>query len=192
MEKLEPEAIRSGSVKSLSGDIHAPEDILRTGGRRNRGPDGRPAGRLRQGELVPAEMLVQHHDAECGAHSLSLRMCRYGHVGRTEMSAMQSPANKKLSKVSERATPAFVDALRRTAIAAEAGLVMNGRPRAGLKLTGPARTRTPVSRIAGRRSAPRRRPFQLLAHLQPARLGGLELSGDPRAASAKFDSLASS
>jgi len=52
-------------------------------------------------------------------------ICRYGHVGRTEIGAIRIAANESYFQVSARATAGFVKALRRATISPEdQGLVI--------------------------------------------------------------------
>ncbi|HVF37519.1 MAG TPA: DbpA RNA binding domain-containing protein, partial [Sphingomicrobium sp.] len=52
-------------------------------------------------------------------------ICRYGHVGRSEIGAIRLAANESYFEVAQRASPGFIKALRRATIAPEdEGLVI--------------------------------------------------------------------
>ena len=125
MEKLEPEAIAAALVQALRKDLPAPEDVLAAGQRPERGTDGPRPGfeganwfRLNAG---------RRHNAD--PRWLLPLICRYGHVGRTEIGAIRIAASESYFQVSERATPGFIKALRRATIGPEdQGLVIEPAP----------------------------------------------------------------
>ena len=125
MEKLAPKAIAAALVQALRKDMPAPEDVLAPGQRPERGSDGPRPGfeganwfRLNAG---------RHHNAD--PRWLLPLICRYGHVGRTEIGAIRIAANESYFQVSERATPDFIKALRRATIGPEdQGLVIEPAP----------------------------------------------------------------
>ena len=125
MEKLEPEAIAAALVQALRKDLPAPEDVLAPGQRPERGTDGPRPGfeganwfRLNAG---------RRHNAD--PRWLLPLICRYGHVGRTEIGAIRIAANESYFQVSERATSGFIKALRRATISPEdQGLVIEAAP----------------------------------------------------------------
>jgi ATP-dependent RNA helicase DeaD len=126
VEKLGAEAIAAALVKSLRKDLPAPEDMLAPGQRPERdsggGPrpgfDGASWFRLNAG---------RRHNAD--PRWLLPLICRYGHVGRTEVGAIRIAANESYFQVSERATPGFIKALRRATIVPEdEGLVIEPAP----------------------------------------------------------------
>ena len=122
MAQLTPEAIAAALVKSLRTDLPAPEDLLGSGKRDDKGvPAGPRAGfegaswfRLNAG---------RRHNAD--PRWLLPLICRYGHVTRAEIGAIRLAANESYFQVSEKATPAFIKALRRATISPEdQGLVI--------------------------------------------------------------------
>jgi ATP-dependent RNA helicase DeaD len=126
MHKLEPEAIAAALVKSLRRDMPAPEDVLAPGERgeprSDAGPrpgfDGATWFRLNAG---------RRHNAD--PRWLLPLICRYGHVQRTEVGAIRIAVNESYFQISERATPAFIKAIRRATIAPEdQGLVIDAAP----------------------------------------------------------------
>lgn len=115
MEKLSPEAIAAALVKSLRTDMPAPEDILATGGREQRGENApRPGFEGARWFRINAG---RRHNAD--PRWLLPLICRYGHVTRTEIGAIRLAANESYFQVSERATPGFQKALRKAVIAPE-------------------------------------------------------------------------
>jgi ATP-dependent RNA helicase DeaD len=117
MDKLSPEEIAAALVRSLRIDLPAPEDIL--------GPSERSAAR--GGEPGPRpgfEDAVWFRLNAGRRHNADPRwllplICRYGHVGRTEIGAIRIAANESYFQVSARAMPGFSKALRRATIAPE-------------------------------------------------------------------------
>jgi ATP-dependent RNA helicase DeaD len=124
MQKLAPEAIAAALVKSLRTDMPAPEDILRPGERPERDPGPRPGFENANWFRLNAG---RRHNAD--PRWLLPLICRYGHVGRTEIGAIRIAASESYFQVSERATPGFIKALRRATIAPEdQGLVIEPAP----------------------------------------------------------------
>jgi ATP-dependent RNA helicase DeaD len=125
MKQLEPEAIAAALVRSLQTDMPAAEDILGPGEREPRGTEGHRQGfddatwfRMNAG---------RRHNAD--PRWLLPLICRYGHVGRTEVGAIRIAANESYFQISGRATPSFVKALRRATISPEdEGLVIEPAP----------------------------------------------------------------
>jgi ATP-dependent RNA helicase DeaD len=125
MRTLAPESIAQALVRSLRTDLPAPEDILGPGERAERGAESPRPGfenatwfRLNAG---------RRHNAD--PRWLLPLICRYGHVGRTEIGAIRIAANESYFQVSERASPGFIKALRRATIAPEdQGLVIEPAP----------------------------------------------------------------
>jgi len=125
MATLSPEAIVAALVKSLRTDMPAPEDILSPAERAERRPDGPRPGfenavwfRMNAG---------RRHNAD--PRWLLPLICRYGHVGRTEIGAIRIAASESYFQVSERATPGFIKALRRAVISPEdQGLMIEPAP----------------------------------------------------------------
>ena len=124
MEKLPPESIAAALVKSLRSDMPAPEDILRPGERAEREPGPRPGFENAKWFRLNAG---RRHNAD--PRWLLPLICRYGHVGRTEVGAIRIAQNESYFQISERATPGFVKALRRATISPEdQGLVIEPAP----------------------------------------------------------------
>ena len=124
MAQLSPEAIAAALVKSLRTDMPAPEDILRPGERAEQDPGPRPGFENANWFRLNAG---RRHNAD--PRWLLPLICRYGHVGRTEIGAIRIAASESYFQVSERATPGFVKALRRATIAPEdQGLVIEPAP----------------------------------------------------------------
>ena len=87
----------------------APEDVLAPGQRAEHGAD---AG-VRAGFEGASWFRInagRRHNAD--PRWLLPLICRYGHVGRTEIGAIRIAANESYFQVSERATPGFIKALR--------------------------------------------------------------------------------
>jgi ATP-dependent RNA helicase DeaD len=122
MEQLTPDAIVAALIRSLRTDLPAPEDILASGRREERGGEGGP----RQGFEGATWFRLnagRRHNAD--PRWLLPLICRYGHVNRTEIGAIRLAQHESYFQVSERATPGFVKALRRAKIAPEdQGLVI--------------------------------------------------------------------
>ncbi len=122
MDQLTPEAIAAALIRSLRVDMPAPEDILGSGRREERGADDghRPGFEEASWFRINAG---RRHNAD--PRWLLPLICRYGHVTRTEVGAIRLAANESYFQVSARATPGFIKALRRAAIAPEdQGLVI--------------------------------------------------------------------
>ena len=115
MEKLPPETIAAALVRSLRTDLPAPEDILSSGGRDDRGEPGPRAGF--EGSTWFMINAGRRHNAD--PRWLLPLICRYGHVNRSEIGAIRVAANESYFEVTQRATPGFVKALRRATIAPE-------------------------------------------------------------------------
>jgi ATP-dependent RNA helicase DeaD len=119
LSRLEPEAIAAALVRSLQTDMPAPEDILGPG---ERAPDPGPRPGFEAASWFRLNA-GRRHNAD--PRWLLPLICRYGHVGRTEVGAIRIAANESYFQVSERATPSFIKALRRANIAPEdEGLVI--------------------------------------------------------------------
>jgi ATP-dependent RNA helicase DeaD len=116
MEKLPPEAIAAALVRSLRTDMPAPEDILGSGGREQRGSEGGPRPGF-EGASWFRINAGRRHNAD--PRWLLPLICRYGHVTRTEIGAIRLAANESYFQVSERAAPGFMKALRKATIAPE-------------------------------------------------------------------------
>ena len=115
MAELQPEAIAIALVRSLRTDLPAPEDILGSGGRDDRGEPGPRAGF--EGSTWFMINAGRRHNAD--PRWLLPLICRYGHVNRGEIGAIRIAANESYFEVTQRATPGFVKALRRATIAPE-------------------------------------------------------------------------
>jgi ATP-dependent RNA helicase DeaD len=115
MAQLSPEEIAISLVQALRTDLPAPEDILSSGGREDRGQPGpRPGFESSTWFRINAG---RRHNAD--PRWLLPLICRYGHVGRNEIGAIRLAANESYFEVTERATPGFIKALRRATIAPE-------------------------------------------------------------------------
>ena len=122
MEQLAPEAIAAALIRSLRTDMPAPEDILASGRRDERGTEGGPRPGF-EGASWFRLNAGRRHNAD--PRWLLPLICRYGHVTRTEIGAIRLAASESYFQVSERATPGFIKALRRATIAPEdQGLVI--------------------------------------------------------------------
>lgn len=122
MDRMAPEAIAAALVRSLRTDMPAPEDILGSGQRGERRAEGGPRPGF-EGASWFRLNAGRRHNAD--PRWLLPLICRYGHVTRTEIGAIRLAANESYFQVSERATPGFIKALRRAAIAPEdQGLVI--------------------------------------------------------------------
>ena len=125
MEKLSPEEIAAALVRSLRTDLPAPEDILGSGSREERGEAGPRAGF--EGSTWFVINAGRRHNAD--PRWLLPVICRYGHVGRNDIGAIRIAANESYFEVTERATPGFIKALRRATIAPEDdGMVIEMAP----------------------------------------------------------------
>ena len=133
---LTPEAIAAALIRSLRTDLPAAEDILAPGDRaaaRDSGPrvefEGAKWFRMNAG---------RRHRAD--PRWLLPLICRYGHVGRSEIGAIRIAANESYFQVTERATPGFLKALRRATIAPEdEGLMIELSPTAPAEMQQPPR-----------------------------------------------------
>jgi ATP-dependent RNA helicase DeaD len=130
MDQLEPEAIAAALLRSLRTDMPAPEDILASGARDERGGERAPRAGFEDASWFRLNA-GRRHNAD--PRWLLPLICRYGHVGRTEIGAIRVAANESYFQVSQRATQGFIKALRRATIAPEdQGLVIElAEPRAG-------------------------------------------------------------
>ena len=115
MEKMAPEAIAAALVRTLRTDLPAPEDILPSGGRDDRGEPGPRAGF----EDSTWFMINAGRRHNADPRWLLPLICRYGHVHRGEIGAIRIAANESYFEVTQRATPGFIKALRRAVIAPE-------------------------------------------------------------------------
>jgi ATP-dependent RNA helicase DeaD len=121
MAQLAPEDIAVALVRALRTDLPAPEDILGSSGREDRGEPGPRAGF--EGSAWFRINAGRRHNAD--PRWLLPLICRYGHVGRNEIGAIRVAANESYFEVTQRATPGFIKALRRATIAPEdEGLVI--------------------------------------------------------------------
>lgn len=126
VKTLAPEAIAAVLVKSLRRDMPAPEDLLAPGQRVERRADAGPRAGF-EGASWFRLNAGRRHNAD--PRWLLPLICRYGHVGRTDIGAIRIAANESYFQVSERATPGFIKALRRATIAPEdQGLVIELAP----------------------------------------------------------------
>jgi ATP-dependent RNA helicase DeaD len=122
MDRMSPEAITAALIRSLRTDMPAPEDILGPGRHGERRSEGGPRPGF-EGASWFRLNAGRRHNAD--PRWLLPLICRYGHVTRTEIGAIRLAANESYFQVSERATPGFIKALRRAAIAPEdQGLVI--------------------------------------------------------------------
>ena len=122
MDRMSPEAITAALIRSLRTDMPAPEDILGPGRQGERRSEGGPRPGF-EGASWFRLNAGRRHNAD--PRWLLPLICRYGHVTRTEIGAIRLAANESYFQVSERATPGFIKALRRAAIAPEdQGLVI--------------------------------------------------------------------
>ncbi len=115
MAQLSPEDIAVALVQALRTDLPAPEDILAQGGREDRREPGPRAGF--EGSTWFMINAGRRHNAD--PRWLLPLICRYGHVSRNEIGAIRIAANESYFEVTQRATPGFVKALRRSTIAPE-------------------------------------------------------------------------
>ena len=125
MERMSPDDIAAALVRALRTDLPAPEDILASGGREERGEPGPRAGF--EGSTWFLINAGRRHNAD--PRWLLPLICRYGHVGRNDIGAIRVAANESYFEVTQRATPGFIKALRRATIAPEDdGLVIEQAP----------------------------------------------------------------
>ena len=155
MEQLTPEAIAAALIRSLRTDMPAPEDILASGRRDERGTEGGPRPGF-EGASWFRLNAGRRHNAD--PRWLLPLICRYGHVTRTEIGAIRLAASESYFQVSERATPGFIKALRRATIAPEdQGLVIElAEPRETKSTYRPERAheKPPLRRSRGDRKRP--------------------------------------
>ncbi len=102
-------------AQTLRTDLPAPEDILGSGGRDERGEAGPRAGF--EGSTWFMINAGRRHNAD--PRWILPLICRYGHVNRKEIGAIRIAANESYFEVTERAAPGFIKALRRATIAPE-------------------------------------------------------------------------
>jgi ATP-dependent RNA helicase DeaD len=122
IERLAPEAMAAALIRSLRSDMPAPEDILSASERSDRRTEAGPRPGFEGANWFRLNA-GRRHNAD--PRWLLPLICRYGHVGRTEIGAIRIAANESYFQVSERATPSFIKALRRANIAPEdQGLVI--------------------------------------------------------------------
>jgi ATP-dependent RNA helicase DeaD len=145
MAQLPAESIAAALVRSLRTDLPAPEDILSTNGRDERGEPGPRAGF--EGSTWFAINAGRRHNAD--PRWLLPLICRYGHVGRNDIGAIRVAANESYFEVTQRATPGFIKALRRATIAPEdEGLVIEQAPPRGAE-SAPSSRRPPMAHPRG-------------------------------------------
>jgi ATP-dependent RNA helicase DeaD len=117
MAQMTPDAIAAALVRSLRTDLPAPEDLCA----QDKGADTRTAdGGPRAGYENATWFKInagRRHNAD--PRWLLPVICRYGHVGRTEIGAIRIAANESYFQVTERATQSFVKALKRAIISPE-------------------------------------------------------------------------
>ena len=161
MARMEAEAIAAALVRALQKNLPAAEDILGPGERGERDP----ATGHRQGfdDATWFRMNAgRRHNAD--PRWLLPLICRYGHVGRTEVGAIRVAANESYFQISARAAPSFIKALRRATIAPEdEGLVIEPAP---------PRDQPPQAQGQGPRKAP--------AHQQRSGYRPEQAHGKPR------------
>ena len=145
MKQLPPEAIAAALVRSLRADLPAPEDILASGGRDDRGEPGPRAGF--EGSTWFMINAGRRHNAD--PRWLLPLICRYGHVNRGEIGAIRVAANESYFEVTQRATPGFIKALRRAVIAPEDQglLIEQAQPRGSAPPASPRRQATIKPRV---------------------------------------------
>src|SRR4249919_433288 len=136
MAQLAPEDIAVALVRALRTDLPAPEDILGSSGREDRGEPGPRPGF--EGSAWFSINAGRRHNAD--PRWLLPLICRYGHVGRNEIGAIRVAANESYFEVTPRATPGFIKALRRATIAPEdEGLVIEQAEPRGTEPSAPAK-----------------------------------------------------
>jgi ATP-dependent RNA helicase DeaD len=152
MERMSPDDIAAALVRALRTDLPAPEDILSSGGREERGEPGPRAGF--EGSTWFLINAGRRHNAD--PRWLLPLICRYGHVGRNDIGAIRVAANESYFEVTQRATPGFIKALRRATIAPEDnGLVIEQAPPRGVDAK--PRSRPPM---AHKRAKPKWQPMK--------------------------------
>jgi len=141
MGELSPEAIAAALVRSLRTDLPAAEDILPSAGRAEAGGgEGQPRPGFEDSNWFRINA-GRRNNAD--PRWLLPLICRYGHVSRSEIGAIRIAANESYFQVTQRATPAFVKALRRATIApGDEGLIIEpAEPREERPSGPPARKR---------------------------------------------------
>lgn len=116
MERLSPEAIAAALVRSLRTELPAPEDLIASGRREERGEQAGPRAGF---EGASWFRLNAGRRQNADPRWLLPVICRYGHVTRSEIGAIRLAANESYFQVSQQATPAFLKALRRATISPE-------------------------------------------------------------------------
>lgn len=121
---LPSHAIAAALVRSVRTDLPAPEDIIALSARSNSGEkDDGPRPGFEEASWFRLNAGRRH---KADPRWLLPLICRYGHVGRTEIGAIRIAANESYFQVTARATPGFIKALRRASIAPEdEGLVID-------------------------------------------------------------------
>jgi ATP-dependent RNA helicase DeaD len=137
--------------------LPAPEDILAKGGRDERQDAGPRPGF--EGSTWFRINAGRRHNAD--PRWLLPLICRYGHVNRGDIGAIRVAANESYFEVTGRATPGFMQALRRATIAPEdEGLVIEpAEPRgeaAGQRPKRPGMTARPKPKHHGKPKHARR------------------------------------
>ena len=94
----------------------APEDIIPTSARPERGADTGPRPGFDNSTWFRINA-GRRHNAD--PRWLLPLICRYGHVGRNDIGAIRIAASDSYFEVTQRATPGFVNALKRAVIAPE-------------------------------------------------------------------------
>jgi ATP-dependent RNA helicase DeaD len=115
-DALTPEAMALALAKALKSELPAPEDIIPSSARPERGADSGP----REGFEGSSWFRInagRRHNAD--PRWLLPLICRYGHVGRNDIGAIRIAAGDSYFEVTQRATPGFVRALKRAVIAPE-------------------------------------------------------------------------
>jgi ATP-dependent RNA helicase DeaD len=126
LKRLTPEEIAATLIQSLRTDLPAPEDILAPSARSEPGSDPGPRPGF-EGATWFRLNAGRRHNAD--PRWLLPLICRYGHVGRTDIGAIRIAASESYFQVSERATPGFIKALRRATIdPQDEGLVIELAP----------------------------------------------------------------
>ena len=113
LKRLTPEEIAAALIQSLRADLPAPEDILAASARNEGGSDPGPRPGF-EGATWFRLNAGRRHNAD--PRWLLPLICRYGHVGRTDIGAIRIAAGESYFQVGERATPGFINALRRVTI----------------------------------------------------------------------------
>jgi ATP-dependent RNA helicase DeaD len=114
MATLPPEAIAAALVRALRSEMPAPEDLLDGG--EGRPADGGPRAGFENAKWFRINA-GRRHNAD--PRWLLPVICRYGHLGRTEIGAIRIAANESYFQVTERSAQNFIKALKRATIAPE-------------------------------------------------------------------------